>query len=70
MIGDQLTLKHHQTLDGSEVSFKGRIVKVPDNHSDEFILEMNTNVQIPTDRRTNFICEFVWNSTSFDRFVC
>uniref|UniRef100_A0A914YUY4 DNA helicase n=1 Tax=Panagrolaimus superbus TaxID=310955 RepID=A0A914YUY4_9BILA len=67
MIGDQLTLKHHQTLDGSEVTFKGRIVKVPDNHNDEFVLEMNTNVQIPTDRRTNFICEFVWNSTSFDR---
>ena len=32
MIGDQLVLKHHQTLDGSEVSFKGRITKVPGYH--------------------------------------
>lgn len=38
------------------------------DHSDEFILEMFTSTnKIPTDKRTNFICEFVWNSTSFDR---
>uniref|UniRef100_A0A915E9R4 DNA helicase n=1 Tax=Ditylenchus dipsaci TaxID=166011 RepID=A0A915E9R4_9BILA len=68
MIGDDLRLKHHQTLDGSEWVAEGRIIKVPDNHSDEFVLEMfsSTN-KIPTDKRTNFICEFVWNSTSFDR---
>uniref|UniRef100_A0A7E4VNX2 DNA helicase n=1 Tax=Panagrellus redivivus TaxID=6233 RepID=A0A7E4VNX2_PANRE len=67
MIGDQLVLKHHQTLDGSEVAYKGRIVKIPDNHNDEFILEMSAGVQCPSDCRTNYVCEFVWNSTSFDR---
>ncbi|KAI1731651.1 RNA helicase (UPF2 interacting domain) domain-containing protein [Ditylenchus destructor] len=68
MIGDDLRLKHHQTIDGSEWSCEGRIVKVPDNHSDEFCLEMfASSNKIPTDKRTNFICEFVWNSTSFDR---
>lgn len=38
------------------------------DHSEEFVLEMfaSTNI-IPTDKRTNFTCEFVWNSTSFDR---
>uniref|UniRef100_A0AC34QSM7 Upf1 domain-containing protein n=1 Tax=Panagrolaimus sp. JU765 TaxID=591449 RepID=A0AC34QSM7_9BILA len=67
MIGDQLVLKHHQTLDGSEVVYKGRIVKIPDNHNDEFVLEMSPGFQMPNDRRTNYVCEFVWNSTSFDR---
>uniref|UniRef100_A0A1I8BRP6 DNA helicase n=1 Tax=Meloidogyne hapla TaxID=6305 RepID=A0A1I8BRP6_MELHA len=54
MIGDDLRLKHYQTLDG--------------NHNEDFTLEMfASSNKIPTDKRTNFICEYVWNSTSFDR---
>lgn len=31
MIGDDLRLKHHQTIDGSEWACEGRIIKVPDS---------------------------------------
>ena len=55
ILGDQLVLKHHTTLDGSEVSFKGRITKVPDKYSDEFVLEMNNQVQVPTYKLINFV---------------
>uniref|UniRef100_A0A1I8AJA4 DNA helicase n=1 Tax=Steinernema glaseri TaxID=37863 RepID=A0A1I8AJA4_9BILA len=69
MIGDELKLKHYQTLDGSEWSSVGQVVKIPDNHNDEFVLEMRSmdHDTVPSDKRINFICEFVWNSTSFDR---
>nr|CAD2149807.1 unnamed protein product [Meloidogyne enterolobii] len=68
MIGDDLRLKHYQTLDGSEWNCMGRLIKIPDNHNEDFSLEMfASSNKIPTDRRTNFICEYVWNSTSFDR---
>ncbi|TKR93806.1 hypothetical protein L596_008196 [Steinernema carpocapsae] len=69
MIGDELKLKHHQTANGSEWSAVGQVVKIPDNHNDEFVLEMRVleYESVPSDKRINFICEFVWNSTSFDR---
>ncbi|KAL3110234.1 hypothetical protein niasHT_015837 [Heterodera trifolii] len=68
MIGDDLRLKHYQTVDGSEWSCMGRLIKIPDNHSEDFTLEMfASSNKLPTDKRTNFICEYVWNSTSFDR---
>ncbi|KAF7639132.1 hypothetical protein Mgra_00001367 [Meloidogyne graminicola] len=68
MIGDDLRLKHYQTLDGSEWTCMGRLIKIPDNHNEDFTLEMFANSnKLPTDKRTNFICEYVWNSTSFDR---
>jgi hypothetical protein len=62
----------------------GRLIKIPDSklfllnfyfnvfldHSEDFTLEMfASSNKIPTDKRTNFICEYVWNSTSFDRFI-
>ena len=35
---------------------------------DEIGIEMRAKADtMPTDVRTNFTCEFVWNSTSFDR---
>lgn len=33
MIGDELRLKHSQTIDGSELIYEGRIVKIPDSKS-------------------------------------
>src|SRR4051812_44868683 len=33
MIGDDLRLKHYQTLDGSEWTVEGRIVKIPDSRT-------------------------------------
>jgi len=91
MVGDDLRLKHYQTLDGSEWKAEGRIIKVPDSkisststclfhcvhllslsdHSTEFTMEMYKldGRGTPSDERTNFVCEYVWNSISFDRFV-
>lgn len=31
MIGDELRLKHCQTIDGTEWCYEGRIVKIPDS---------------------------------------
>ncbi|VDM94925.1 unnamed protein product [Thelazia callipaeda] len=67
MIGDELRLRHTQTL-GTEWCATGAVIKIPDNHNDEIGIEMRLNADnIPSDTRTNFTCEFVWNSTSFDR---
>ncbi|VDM24474.1 unnamed protein product [Toxocara canis] len=67
MLGDELRLKHQQTVDG-EWSCVGSVIKIPDNHNDEIGIEMRSKAEnMPTDTRTNFTCEFVWNSTSFDR---
>ncbi|MFH4984732.1 hypothetical protein AB6A40_011441 [Gnathostoma spinigerum] len=67
MLGDELRLKHQQTVEG-EWSCVGSVIKIPDNHNDEIGIEMRSKAEnMPTDTRTNFTCEFVWNSTSFDR---
>ncbi|CAG9539703.1 unnamed protein product, partial [Cercopithifilaria johnstoni] len=67
MLGDELRLKHSQTA-GGEWSSIGCVIKIPDNHNDEVGIEMRLKAEnVPTDTRTNFTCEFVWNSTSFDR---
>ncbi|VDN82417.1 unnamed protein product [Brugia pahangi] len=67
MLGDELRLKHSQTA-GGEWSSVGCVIKIPDNHNDEVGIEMRLKAEnVPTDTRTNFTCEFVWNSTSFER---
>ncbi|MCP9260186.1 Regulator of nonsense transcripts 1 [Dirofilaria immitis] len=67
MLGDELRLKHSQTA-GGEWSSIGCVIKIPDNHNDEVGIEMRLKAEnVPTDTRTNFTCEFVWNSTSFER---
>ncbi|CAI4225896.1 unnamed protein product [Auanema sp. JU1783] len=68
MIGDELNLKHSQTID-SEWSCRGQVFKIPDNHSDEIGIEMQCGPfeKMPTDPRIIFVCEAVWNSVSFDR---
>ncbi|VDM44951.1 unnamed protein product [Toxocara canis] len=67
MLGDELRLKHTQTVN-EEWKCVGSVIKIPDNRNDEVGVEMHSSVEnMPTDSRTNFSCEFVWNSTSFDR---
>ncbi|VDK63463.1 unnamed protein product [Onchocerca ochengi] len=69
MLGDELRLKHSQTA-GGEWSSIGCVIKIPDNHNDEVGIEMRLKAEnVPTDTRTNFTCEFVWNSTSFERHL-
>ncbi|CAD6186228.1 unnamed protein product [Caenorhabditis auriculariae] len=71
MIGDELRLKHTQTVDGSEWTCTGQVFKIPDNHTDEIGLEIRdrSTDKIPNEQRIMFTCEAVWNSTSFDRMI-
>lgn len=43
------------------------MIKIPDNYSDEVGIEMKTNAGVPMDCTQNFVVDFVWKSTSFDR---
>ncbi|KAI6230867.1 Regulator of nonsense transcripts 1 [Aphelenchoides fujianensis] len=67
MIGDELRLKHQRTIDGSEWMCEGRIVKIPDNHDDKFVLEVSKSTDTVSSRQTNFTCEYVWKGTAFKR---
>uniref|UniRef100_A0AC35TGV9 Regulator of nonsense transcripts 1 n=1 Tax=Rhabditophanes sp. KR3021 TaxID=114890 RepID=A0AC35TGV9_9BILA len=70
MIGDELKLKHNQTILGVPWECKGHLIKVPDHHSEDFILEFDESVTIPTVKRINYIVEFIWNATSYNRMYC
>lgn len=43
------------------------MIKIPDNYSEEVGIEMKTNAGIPSECTHNFVVDFVWKSTSFDR---
>ncbi|XP_028967713.1 regulator of nonsense transcripts 1 [Galendromus occidentalis] len=45
----------------------GHVIKIPDNYSEEVGIEMKTNAGIPSECTHNFVVDFVWKSTSFDR---
>lgn len=40
------------------------------DHSDEVAIELKSNAGVPTECTHNFVVDFVWKSTSFDRWVC
>ena len=42
-------------------------LKVPDNFGDEIGIELKSNQGAPTTCTNNFVVDFVWKSTSFDR---
>ncbi|CAJ0561710.1 unnamed protein product, partial [Mesorhabditis spiculigera] len=68
VIGDELRLKHCQTINEEWQVYVGQVIKVPDNHLDEIGLEMKSEQQkISQDPKIIWTCEVVWNSTSFDR---
>lgn len=77
MHGDELCLRYNydtssllSSADGSGNrlwSGVGHVIKIPDNYSEEVGIEMKSNFNVPTDKYTNFVVEFVWKSTSFDR---
>jgi len=70
MQGDELKLKYigdlHRPWTG-----EGNIIKVPDNYGEEIGIELKlrSSHNAPTDCINNFIVEFVWKSTSFDRMM-
>jgi regulator of nonsense transcripts 1 len=66
MHGDELRLRYlgdmHKPWSGV-----GHVIKIPDNYGDEVAIELKSNVGVPVDCTHNFVVDFVWKSTSFDR---
>lgn len=70
MPGDELKIRHNSE------KFKnwngvGHVIKVPDNFGEEIGIELKLKYchNAPTEMTSNFIIEFVWKSTSFDRML-
>uniref|UniRef100_A0A646QDS3 DNA helicase n=1 Tax=Hemiscolopendra marginata TaxID=943146 RepID=A0A646QDS3_9MYRI len=66
MHGDELRLRYlgelHKAWSGV-----GHVIKIPNNYGEEVGIEMKSNSGAPTDCTHNFVVDFVWKSTSFDR---
>lgn len=69
MHGDELRLRYLGELH-KPWSGVGHVIKIPDNYSDEVAIELKSNAGVPVECTLNFVVDFVWKSTSFDRFVC
>ena len=65
MHGDELRLKY--VGDAKSWSGVGHVIKIPDNFSEEVGIEMKSNLCVPTECSNNFVLDYVWKSTSFDR---
>ncbi|XP_022243255.1 regulator of nonsense transcripts 1-like isoform X3 [Limulus polyphemus] len=66
MHGDELRLRYLGELH-KPWSGVGHVIKIPDNYSEEVGIEMKTNLGVPSECTSNFVVDFVWKSTSFDR---
>ncbi|GFO35773.1 regulator of nonsense transcripts 1 [Plakobranchus ocellatus] len=66
MHGDELKLRYIGELQ-KPWSGVGHVIKIPDNHSDEIAIELKSNSGVPENCTHNFVLDFVWKSTSFDR---
>ena len=66
MHGDELRLRYVGELH-KPWSGVGHVIKIPDNFGDEVAIELKSNAGVPTDCSHNFVVDFVWKSTSFDR---
>lgn len=66
MHGDELRLRY--LGDSNKMwSGVGHVIKIPDNYSEEVGIELKSNASVPTNCSSNFVVDFVWKSTSFDR---
>jgi len=66
MHGDELRLRYMG--ENKMWSGVGHVIKIADNYSEEIGIELSkSNSQVPTDKISNFVVDFVWKSTSFDR---
>ena len=66
MHGDELRLRYLGEM-AKPWSGVGHVIKIPDNYSEEVGIEMKNNIGVPTECASNFVVDFVWKSTSFDR---
>ena len=66
MHGDELRLRYlgdlHRPWSGI-----GHVIKIPDNFGDEVGIELKSNNGVPVECTKNFVIDFVWKATSFDR---
>ncbi|XP_074649914.1 regulator of nonsense transcripts 1-like [Tubulanus polymorphus] len=66
MHGDELRLRYlgdaHKPWSGV-----GHVIKVADNFGDEVAIELQNNVDVPVECTRNFVVDFVWKATSFER---
>uniref|UniRef100_A0A6M2DNA6 DNA helicase n=1 Tax=Xenopsylla cheopis TaxID=163159 RepID=A0A6M2DNA6_XENCH len=66
MHGDELRLRYVGELHKPWAGV-GHVIKVPDNFGDDIGLELKGNSGAPTECNSNFVVDFIWKSTSFDR---
>lgn len=66
MQGDELRLRYVGELH-KPWSGVGHVIKIADNFGDEVAVELKSNAGVPIDCTHNFVVDFVWKSTSFDR---
>ncbi|XP_023013225.1 regulator of nonsense transcripts 1 homolog [Leptinotarsa decemlineata] len=66
MHGDELRLRYvgemHKTWAGV-----GHVIKVPDNYGEDIGIELKNGSGAPSECSSNFVVDFIWKSTSFDR---
>ncbi|BES94730.1 nonsense-mediated mRNA decay protein 1 [Nesidiocoris tenuis] len=66
MHGDELRLRYlgemHKAWSGV-----GHVIKIPDNYGEEVGIELKSSSGAPTECTSNFVVDFIWKSTSFDR---
>ncbi|XP_026750025.2 regulator of nonsense transcripts 1 [Galleria mellonella] len=66
MHGDELRLRYVGELHKAWAGV-GHVIKVPDNYGDDVGLELKSGAGAPLDCTSNFVVDFIWKSTSFDR---
>ncbi|XP_059487209.1 regulator of nonsense transcripts 1 [Neocloeon triangulifer] len=66
MHGDELRLRYLGELH-KPWSGVGHVIKIPDNFGEEVGIELKSSTGAPTDCVSNFVVDFIWKSTSFDR---
>uniref|UniRef100_A0A3P9J6Q6 ATP-dependent helicase RENT1 n=1 Tax=Oryzias latipes TaxID=8090 RepID=A0A3P9J6Q6_ORYLA len=68
MQGDEICLRYKGDLAPLWKGI-GHVIKVPDNYGDEIAIELRSSVGAPVEIPHNFQVDFVWKSTSFDRYT-
>lgn len=66
MHGDELRLRYLGD-EYKQWSGVGHVIKIPDNCSDEVAIELQNCTDVPSECTKNFVVDFVWKATSFER---
>ena len=66
MHGDELRLRYLGDMQKPWTGV-GHVIKIPDNYGEDVGIELKSNVGAPSSCSSNFVVDFVWKPTSFDR---